>query len=160
VAASELHPAILNGYERAWTAKVPVYAKALHQTVNGAFLDIHQAPENPQAQTNGVIFDVTPDEFQKLKAREHGYDWVDVQDKIAAKDKPQDLADDTPILTADFDDAKAIQPGDPDSFVFEQYVKTVQAGMKQQSKHFWNLFKQTTRPVTQPVLPGAYQWVG
>jgi hypothetical protein len=152
VMPDDLHPALLDGYQRDWTAKNPIYSEAKHRVVNGLFLDIHK---KPGGHVNGVVFDVTPDEFIRLNAREHNYHWTNVGPQLR-EGQPADCAQ-SPVLTADFDDAKRYRPGEPNCYVFERYVDTVKTGVQQMGQRFSSVFKKTTQTWQGPTLPGGYR---
>ncbi|MDO8474180.1 MAG: gamma-glutamylcyclotransferase family protein [bacterium] len=65
--------AILNGYKRAFN-------KAGRK--NHRYLNIKQ---EPNSKVEGVLVEVTQEEFEELKKREHGYNAIDVTNKLESK---------------------------------------------------------------------------
>jgi hypothetical protein len=144
VTLKEYQPVTLNGYTRTWNATAPVFSTQLKQPVTGRFLDI---TAKPGSQVTGAVIEVSPQEFEALKRRERGYDWVDVRPQLTGAKLPKE-----PVLTADFPERHAT------GVVFEQYLRVVQTGLAQWGKDFQQQFQKTTQPVPGPLVGGGYRF--
>ncbi len=80
VAASELRPAWLHGFRRAWIASELVIAAGHEGGVLARFFDLEAAPA---ARVNGAIVQVTDAELAALTTREKSYDRLDVSAAIS-----------------------------------------------------------------------------
>lgn len=78
-----LLPALLDGWKRTWTAVLPNWSQdsppGADRPDSIAYMNVE--PE-PGAIATGVVFPVTPGEFDALRARESIYTPVDVTDRI------------------------------------------------------------------------------
>lgn len=75
----EYLPAKVSGVERKFNAIGSVYHKDSGKNVEVRFANL---VNNPESTCLGLMFEVSPEELEKLSAREKFYDLVDISDKV------------------------------------------------------------------------------
>ena len=150
----DLVPANLDNFQRSWSLWDDVFSEKLHEKVKGIYLNIIPSQDN---YTNGVIIEINDKELKNLSIREKNYHCIDVTNSI--KISNEKVFDNFEVFSFIGKDEYLVKGDTLDGYIFENYIKIVDAGISDISKEFHSEFYETTLVSNMPILDGAYSFV-
>ncbi len=157
IVISDLIPCSLDGYIRTWDVKDDILSVQLNKQVHGVFLNLQKAHGK---NVTGVIFEVTEQEFEKMKIREKNYDYVDISghihllEKAGQKKSPADV-----VYTFIAKPAFIASAADTNTFIMKNYINIIEEGLLNYDEEFQEKFRLSMGIMSFPILEGAYTFL-
>jgi len=147
---SDLVPAILQNYSRAWNLKETVFFEAINSIATGVFLNIQP---DLASSLNGLIINISEDELNSLRIREKNYDCVDITLQVENHEGYTQIY--TFIAKKEF----ILTVQDVNVFIPKKYTAMVENACSMISNDFLNVYRQTTFKSAVPLIDGNYSFV-
>lgn len=144
---SDLIAVKIRGYERVWSALESIQFE--EEIVNGVFLNIRK---NKNAILNGVIIEITQEEFEVLKLREKNYSCITIE----SKDVIDNNFSSNLIAFMTTKQEKLAKIGDINSFIPSKYIEVVQNALKNYDDNFKKEFEKSLKNYPFPLKDGFY----
>ncbi len=139
----------VKGYEKVWNAIEYIHFENEDSFVNGVFLNLGQ---NETSQTNGVLLEITDEEFEFLKLREKNYSCIEIKNHdIIGFDAPSQVYT---FMTTNSE--KIAQPDDKNSFIPQNYIGLLEEGIKPYSQSFKEKFVTSYNSYPFAIKLGKY----
>lgn len=155
VDASDLIPVKLHGFKRIWNLKEKVFSQQIDASINAIFLNIE---EDKNSYANGIIFEVTDEEFKYLKTRERNYECLNVQSLLQYYTSIDKINFDVFVFIAS--DPRLLEVGiENNCFIMKRYIELVENGCKSIGDDFYKDYIMTTQDPPFSILEGEYTFI-
>lgn len=142
-------PVVLNGYKKAWNSIEYIVFENETEVSNGIFLNLE---EDKEASTNGVLLQITDEEFEFLKLREKNYSCIELKDISGFETKEK-------IYTFKTTNKEKIAHDDCSScFIPKKYIGLLEDGIEPYSKEFQDEFVKSYSSYPFSIKDGTYKF--
>lgn len=147
---ADMRPAYLEGFERCWRARAPLWSSDLKTEIAGLFLDLRATPG---ACVNGILIEISEDELVPLRMRESQYYEVDVTANLR---NPKIKGRAISFVSAP--KARRNIPG-IQTLMPSRYLSRIEKACRMLGVDFLREFHRTTRPTRLPSFSGRYRFL-
>lgn len=147
---SDLIPVKIKGFKRVWNSIETIKFED-EKDVNGIFLNIQK---NKNSYVNGVIVEITKEEFEVLKLREKNYStvFIDSLDVDGLKIDEQIVA----FMTTN--EEKIAKENDKNCFIANKYIDILTDAFQNYNEEFVNEYKKSLQTFPFPLKDGKYSF--
>lgn len=142
-------PVVVNGFEKVWNSIETITFEGENSSTHGIFLNLNV---NEKTQTNGVLLQISDEEFEFLKLREKNYSCIEIPRQNIEGFEPTE-----PIYTfMTTNEAKIAKVGDSNTYIPKNYIGLLETGLEPYSKEFKEAFIESYQPYPFEIKEGKY----
>ena len=152
---NDIIPIKLLSYDRLWNLKEKVFSEKLNQNITAIFLNI-----KPQIDSfvNGVIFEVSDNEFSFLSERERNYSCLNISNQVLPyanyKVKELDI-----FVFISIENEFIQNSPDKNCYVMKKYIDMVENGCLNIGSFFLTDYNATTNANPFKIIDGTYNFI-
>lgn len=142
-------PVVVNGYKKVWNSIESIIFEGEKEISNGIFLNLEK---DLNSSTNGVLLEITLEEFEFLKLREKNYSCIEIE-------SVQDFKTDKKIYTfMTTNKDKIAKENSKNTFIPQKYINLLEDGLINYSSEFKKDFISSYSNYPFKIKDGTYKF--